>query len=50
VALPGDESGRRRTPGTDPAAIVECELYERIFQGSCRVIPAFTGQDAGAAG
>jgi hypothetical protein len=30
-------------------AIVECELHERIFQGSWRVIPAFTGQDAGAA-
>src|SRR5262245_60698100 len=30
-------------------AIVECELHERIFQGSWRVIPAFTGQDGGAA-
>ena len=27
-------------------AIVECELHERIFQGTWRVIPAFTGHDA----
>jgi hypothetical protein len=30
-------------------AIVECELHERIFQGTWQVIPAFTGQDANAA-
>jgi hypothetical protein len=30
-------------------AIVECELHERIFQGSWRVIPAFAGRDTGAA-
>jgi hypothetical protein len=30
-------------------AIVECELHERIFQGSWRVIPAFTGHDGSAA-
>ena len=30
-------------------AIVECELHERIFQGTWRVIPAFTGQDGDAA-
>jgi hypothetical protein len=30
-------------------AIVECELHQRIFQGTWRVIPAFTGQDAEAA-
>jgi hypothetical protein len=27
-------------------AIVECELHQRIFQGTWRVIPAFAGQDA----
>jgi hypothetical protein len=26
-------------------AIVECELHERIFQGTWQVIPAFTGHD-----
>ena len=30
-------------------AIVECELHERIFQGTWHVIPAFTSQDANAA-
>jgi len=30
-------------------AIVECELHERIFQGSWRVVPAFTGHDANPA-
>ena len=30
-------------------AIVECELHERIFQGTWQVIPAFTSQDANAA-
>ena len=30
-------------------AIVECELHERIFQGTWQVIPAFTGQDGDAA-
>lgn len=28
-------------------AIVECELHQRIFQGSWRVIPAFAGESAG---
>jgi hypothetical protein len=27
---------------------VECELHERIFQGTGQVIPAFTSQDAKA--
>jgi len=31
-------------------AIVECELHERIFQGTWQVIPAFTGQDASTGG
>jgi hypothetical protein len=31
-------------------AIVECELHERIFQGTWRVVPAFTGEDAHAGG
>jgi hypothetical protein len=26
-------------------AIVECELHERIFQGTWQVVPAFVGQD-----
>jgi len=26
-------------------AIVECELHERIFQGTWRVVPAFTSHD-----
>jgi len=26
-------------------AIVECELHERIFQGTWRVVPALTGHD-----
>lgn len=30
-------------------AIVECELHERIFQGTWQVIPAFTSQVANAA-
>ena len=30
-------------------AIIECELHERIFQGTWQVIPAFTSQDANAA-
>jgi hypothetical protein len=30
-------------------AIVECELHERIFQGTWHVVPAFTSQDANAA-
>jgi hypothetical protein len=30
-------------------AIVECELHERIFQGTWRVVPAFTGHDANPA-
>ncbi len=30
-------------------AIIECELHERIFQGTWRVVPAFAGQDAGTA-
>jgi hypothetical protein len=30
-------------------AIVECELHERIFQGTWQVIPAFTSKDANAA-
>jgi hypothetical protein len=29
-------------------AIVECELHERIFQGTWRVVPAFAGQGADA--
>jgi hypothetical protein len=31
-------------------AIVECELHERIYQGTWQVIPAFTGQGGDAAG
>jgi hypothetical protein len=31
-------------------AIVECELHERIFQGSWRVIPAFADENADPAG
>jgi hypothetical protein len=30
-------------------AIVECELHERIFQGTWRVVPAFAGHDANPA-
>ena len=30
-------------------AIVECELHERIFQGTWQVVPAFTGHDANQA-
>src|SRR5262249_19634931 len=57
--LRGAVAGMWPRQGTNPAdaerqeailpAIVECELHERIFQGSWRVIPAFTSQDAGAA-
>jgi len=31
------------------AAIVECELHQRIFQGTRQVIPAVAGRDADAA-
>jgi hypothetical protein len=38
----------RATGRPIPRAIVECELHERIFQGTWRVVPAFAGQGADA--
>jgi uncharacterized protein YndB with AHSA1/START domain len=39
----GEQDARRQEPIV--RAIVECELHERIFQGTWQVIPAFTGED-----